>query len=248
MSEGLAFILGILSVVISNSIVQFVIKWKDGSYYKQNQEIQVKLDFLNPLRVYASELYTRWKHIIKKIESGDEKELEPFYYIDDPKQIMDKEIEWFFQHGYYLISTCYLISCLFAQYYKIRLLLPVLFIKKKNYKSLLQICNNLNENFGKNFGIYDILQYDIGQNMYYNADTENIISYMEYCKILKNNDINGSFLHLVRYCIEIGRGIRKEELYRIKEALENLITCLNVILKTDTKHEKKIRSKKISNT
>jgi hypothetical protein len=239
MSEGLAFILGILSLVISNSIIQVIVKWKDVSYYKQNQELQVKINYLNPLRVYASELYYRWEHIISKIESKEQKGLEPFYYIDEPKQIEGKEKEWFYQNGYYLISTSYIIASLFAQYYKVRLLLPVLYIKNKNYKLLIQLLNILNENFRKSFGIYHILQYDIGQNMYCDNTCEKIISYSDFCNILQNNDINESFLNLIKFCLEIGRGKRKEELYQIKQALFDLILCLDHIIKSETILKKK---------
>lgn len=242
MFENDGLIISVLTVVIADLILRLLLNWHD----KRVQRTQIKLDFLNPLRIHAIELHDRWEHTLYKVK---ENELESMRYIKKSSEIKDVDSKWFYEKGYYLISTSYIISCFFAYYYKFKFDLPILYIDGFNYdllkKSLKTINDTFRDRYKKGAGIYDFIQYDIGQNMFDDTN-DTIISYTDFLKLLKNDEINGGLLRLVNFCIDSVKEDRIDTLKKLYQVVGDLISNLDMIIESEISSKNIIKSQVLS--
>ncbi len=242
MFENDGLIIGVLTVVIADLILKFVFNWNDRRIHKKRQREEINMNYLHPLRVYAIELRDRWGHTLKKVKKKD---LESMQFIKKASEVISIDSKWFYEKGYYLISTSYIISCFFAQYYKFKFHLPIMYMKQDNYnmlnKSLKVFNNKFRDTFEAETGIYDIIQYDIGQNMYGKTD-DHLISYSDYCIRLKNTEVNGGLLRLVNFCIDSVKEHRLDLLKELHQAACELIENLDAIIESEIKSNDIIKS------
>ncbi|MGB8191749.1 MAG: hypothetical protein WCF67_07520, partial [Chitinophagaceae bacterium] len=95
---------------------------------KSSSNKDLNRTYLNGLRLYLEESYFRLHEIQETLKK--EKHCAPLHEdIIDGKEIFDKDQSWFVNHGCYLISTSYFVSCLFANIEKLRQQYP--YIKHK---------------------------------------------------------------------------------------------------------------------
>ncbi len=247
MFEKDGLIIGVLTIVIADLLLKSLFSWNNKRMLKKTQREEIKLKYLNPLRLYAVELHHRWEHTLGKVDNqvNDSKSLESLRYIKKASEIMDIDSKWFYEKGYYLISTSYLISCFLAQYYMFKFHLPILYMNHDNYillsKSLKKFNNKFRDTYEEGTGIYDVIQYDIGQNMYA-SDFNNIISYSDYCKRLKDPVVNGGLLRLVNFCIDSVKEHKVDILKALYQALGDLIKDLDTIIESEIKSNDIIKS------
>lgn len=247
MFEINGLIIGVLTIVLADLILKSLFSWNNKRMSKKTQREEIKLKYLNPLRLYAIELYDRWEYTLGKVDNklNNNKSLDSLRYIKKASEIIDIDSKWFYEKGYYLISTSYLISCFLAQYYMFKFHLPILYMNQDNYislsKSLKEFNNKFRDTYEEGTGIYDIIQYDIGQNMYTN-DFHNIISYSDYCKLLKDTQVNGGLLRLVTFCIDSVKDHKVDTLRALHQTLGDLIDNLDTIIESEIKSNDIIKS------
>ena len=93
--------------------------------------------------------------------------------------------------------------------------------------------SRVNQCFRKEYGVYYILQFDIGQTMLIDESSK-MISYSTYCFNIKNSGEYRSDYRLINLFIGFGRGERINTLDEIIIALSDFLNFLDKILQTNS--------------
>lgn len=156
--------------------------------------------YIDPIRFMLAENYYRISEIYRKNERRQD-----LLAVTDPIEILDQDENWFVGNGCYLISSCYLTGCLFAYMHNIRSGMPFIKFSYHNDTKLLGLINKLVTDFSKNLKIYYVLQMNIGKEFYL-KDENRVITYSEFCMMLKRKEKITWYQSLVNYYLRIGRG------------------------------------------
>lgn len=206
---------------------------------------KLNLSYLNPLRFALERAYFRISKILKLVEVQDDEFRSKMSLIDHPNEITDKDETWFTfdEAGYYLISSCYMTACLFFQISKVRNEIPYLDLGKKDDAKITMLMYEITHNFLDNQGIYHVIQDSIGIDMYI-SDQKRLMSYREFCQLLKKPEDRKWFDKLIAFYIEVSRGKRTEQIRDLVEAISQLLSFIEASLNTVTPAKTRWRSSK----
>lgn len=206
---------------------------------------KLNLSYLNPLRFALERAYFRISKILKLVEAQDDEFRSKMSLIDHPNEITDKDETWFTfdEAGYYLISSCYMTACLFFQISKVRNEIPYLDLGKKDDAKITMLMYEITHNFLDNQGIYHVIQDSIGIDMYI-SDQKRLMSYREFCQLLKKPEDRKWFDKLIAFYIEVSRGKRTEQIRDLVEAISQLLSFIEASLNTVTPAKTRWRSSK----
>lgn len=206
---------------------------------------KLNLSYLNPLRFALERAYFRISKILKLVEAQDDEFRSKMSLIDHPNEITDKDETWFTfdEAGYYLISSCYMTACLFFQISKVRNEIPYLDLGKKDDAKITILMYEITHNFLDNQGIYHIIQDSIGVDMYI-PDQKRLMSYREFCQLLRKPEDRKWFDKLIAFYIEVSHGKRTEQIRDLVEAISQLLSFIEASLNTVTPAQARWRSSK----
>jgi hypothetical protein len=202
-------------------VVTYVLTGRRETRLKQAQERErVKLEYLNPLRLYLVENHFRLSEIRRRVDNEGGK-CEALLYVLDPKEVSEQSAEWFNGHGCYLISSCYLCACLFYHLKKVREDLPYIRLGHSDDTKLLAMMTKISIAFLRNLGVFYATQPSLGTDVYLSTEGR-LMSYREFCEALQNPDRRVWFDRLLTLYVEIGEGKRQEQVAEAVSALEVL--------------------------
>lgn len=218
-----AVISAITSLVVALTTQYFNEKTKQ-QVEKQKERDRINLTYLNPLRLHLEENYIRLTRILERLaeEKGACAMLTP---INRAPEIPEDET-WFNGDGYYLISSCYMLACLFFCIQEVKAKIPYLQLDKKDDTELLNLMNKVSLAFARKGNIYYVVQSSIGHDVYL-KDTARLMSYREFCQSLQEPQQQIWFSALIDFYIGAGRGEKSEKIHQAIVAIRELINFLD---------------------
>lgn len=181
---------GIVSVITA-LLTQLLIEWKEKRQRKTEKMEQLRKEHINPLRLSCAEFYYRIFALKHSSES-----LKKITEINDAREVMSKQDDWYAGNGCFLGSSCYLIADLLCQIENIRKSIPFLHLKQIDDTKLMETLNMISADFSK-MGLYFVLQMDIG-NMFHDAPT-----YRQFCGELQNNENTPWYLSFIQFALNL---------------------------------------------
>lgn len=209
-----AIIGGFISLLVAMS-TQYVITWRERNSAKREEKKKIQLEYLNPLRLFLVESHFRLAEIKHRVSESENNKCEILLFEENANQIKNKDEIWFNGEGCYLISSCYLVACLFSCLNRARESVPFLELSKSDDTKLLALSTKVSLGFLRNLGIFYVSQFSIGHDLY-NRDENILLTYREFCTLLRSEN-SIWFTRLLEYFIQTGQG---QNLDRINEALE----------------------------
>lgn len=239
-----AVISALTSLVVAIATQYWNTKLKQEEIDRENRS-KLNLSYLNPLRFALERAYFRISKILKLIEAQDDEFREKISLISDPSEIADKDETWFTfdAAGYYLISSCYMTACLFFQISKMRNEIPYLNLGKKDDAKITTLMYEVTHHFLAHQGIYHVIQDSIGIDMYL-SEEKRLMSYREFCQLLKKPEERKWFDKLIKFYIEVGSGKRTGQIRELVEAISQLLGFIEESLNTVAPAKERWRSSK----
>lgn len=165
-----------------------------------NDEInQFRKVYIEPIRFMLTENYYRMYEIS---EGCKRSKLKP---VRTSTEILEKNDDWFVKDGCYLISSCYLLGCLLAYMQNIRNSMPFIDFPNHADTEIMKHINQLVVDFSRNLKIYYVLQMNIGEEFYIKG-VDRVISYREFCTLLRRKEDFSWYQSLIDYYLRIGEG------------------------------------------
>lgn len=233
----------IIAAVTSIAVV--VIKdWLDKSRTKKEKQQQLLLTYLNPLRLSLEENYNRISEISTRI--GDRKKSIDYLFGNiTAEEVSEQNIEWFNESGCYLISTCYLTACLFYYIKKLRDDFSYLKLGKANDTQLWQLMFRVNRAFSRDLGIYYVIQYSIGHDMY-NLSENRLINYREFCQVLLDKQKRPWFDRLIKFYLNIDKSHNPKRLDEVLLCLSDLSIFIEKVFGSSSSIKARMQSESLN--
>lgn len=188
---------------------------------KRQQATSINSAYLNPLRLYAEETFFRLYEIDERFTKGQKENLLFLENIQNPQQLSNQSDDWFNGEGCYFTSSCYFTACLFACIKKVREDIPYLKLGKANDTDFLNRMFAVSRGFLQELGIFYAIQHSIGSEMYVTTE-QRLITYREFCGLLKNPTRRVWFDRLLVFYIDVNQGKRISIVTQIIGAIYNL--------------------------
>jgi putative N-acetylmannosamine-6-phosphate epimerase len=102
-----------ISVVI---LSQILIGYKEKNRLQESEMGRLLKEYLNPVRFILAENYYRINKIVNETKKNGNNYA--ILVVDEKVEQLNKTTEWFVGDGCYLMTSCYLLSCLFAYHGK----------------------------------------------------------------------------------------------------------------------------------
>ena len=186
---------------------------------KSKNDKELNKRYLNGLRLYLEETYYRLFQINQIVlQDGNCPSLT---LINSFREIKKHDKHWFVNEGCYLISSSYLVACLWGTIEKLRQEYPYITIKKKDDTLILNKVFEINLAFLKDLSVFYVLQHNIGQIMY-NKSEERLLNYAEFVELLINDKSSIWFERLINFMIEVGEGKKKKNIELALDAINSL--------------------------
>lgn len=236
----------ILNAVItaSTSIIvvilsQVLINYKEKKRAQEDEMNRLLKEYVNPIRFILAENYFRIKKIVDETKNNKNRN-DAILMVADKVENLNVNAEWFVRDGCYLMSSCYLLSCLFAYMENIRKDIP--FFKLADHKDteIMKIINKLVAGFSKNLNIYYVIQMNIGKEVYIKEE-QRILTYKEFCELIKGEENLIWYESLIKYFIRIASGDYHETEYILMD-IKELIKCLDDIVSGGDSIEQKMQA------
>jgi hypothetical protein len=218
-SASTALVTALLVVLVSDYL-------KRKSEERQERG-RVSLKYLNPLRLYLAENYIRLSQITGTISK--QRRCEPLLFVSEAEAVSDQEPEWFNAEGCYLISSCYFAACLLYHLRKLGEDFPYLGLKPNEDTRLLDLMFEVSAGFLQNLGIYYAIQPSIGIDMYL-PDRDRLMTYREFCEVLRNPEKRKWFDRLLNFYIDSGQGTSLDRALNVVDAMRNLAALLDKVV------------------
>lgn len=226
-----AIITAVTSVVVAILSYALIIQRERKQILEKNRD-----NYINPIRFMLSENYYRMKDILEEIEKeGKDRRI---LYIEEAIEARDKDEKWFFEHGCFLISSCYFTACLMAYIENLRRVIPFLKISRKQDTELIGLINKLVIDFSKNLKIFYVIQMNIGSECYIDENNR-IITYKEFCELIKNKESFIRYKSLIDFYLKMGKGKCDTVIY-LMEHMKELSKYLDDIVSGGDSIEQKL--------
>lgn len=203
-----------ITVVI---LSQILIGYKEKHRVQESEMNRLLKEYLNPVRFILAENYFRINKIVNETKKDGNNYA--ILVVDDKVEHFNKTTEWFVGEGCYLMTSCYLLSCLFAYMEKIRNDIPFLKLTKHKDTELIRLINKLTAGFSKNLNIYYGIQMNIGKEFYIQEE-QRILTYREFSELLKNEDNLIWYRPLINYFLRMAKGEYHETEYILMDIKE----------------------------
>jgi hypothetical protein len=217
----------LISALTSVAVVfasYFLSSRSDSKKAVQAERQALNARYLNPLRLQLAENRFRLTEILLRTEGSGR--CEDLLTIDAPPAMSDRDPEWFTGWGAYLTSSAYLTACLFAWLKKTRDSAPYLRLGSNDDTNLSALMLRVSHAFLRDQGIYYVLQPSIGQDMIVAAE-ERLVSYREFCELLRTPERRIWLDRLILYYLETGRGMKLDRVTDGIAAIEALSSLLD---------------------
>lgn len=210
----------LLSVVVSAitavaaAAVTYVLSARREQVMERRREAdRVTRSYLQPLRLALVEVYNRLLQVQTRVAEGN---VESLQVVGCPEDLEGKDNHWFVWQGAYLISSCYLVSSLLYEATRTRDELSYLRLAKQEDTRLVTLLHGLAVVLAGPGGIIYALQLSIGRDLYM-KDEERLLTYREYCALLRVPDRRIWHDRLLALMLGFGRG---EETGRVQALLD----------------------------
>ncbi len=219
---------GLLFPLIQKYLETQVSQYQNKQKQQEERINEINIKYLSPLRLYLKESYIRLYKISQKIQEVDSHS--SLISLNRALDFKNKSQSWMINEGYYLISSCYIIGCLFACIKKIRDNIAFIKIGKNQDAILLQYMDQINLAFAhsKGGGVNFIIQLSIAQDIWLKEE-QRLMTYREFCEMLLNDKIQEWWYSLIDFFIEAGKKneVKIKRLQLAIYAIENLSNFLD---------------------
>ena len=199
---------------------------------------RITLTYLNPLRLYAEEVYARLDRIRDRLEQ-ENGTCQALLSIDQPDAIQSIDEDWFAYQGYYLMSSCYMTACLFFQIQRVRTHAPFLKLSQNSDTELISLLFDVSVSLGKGGGIYYILQGTLAHEMA-TPEGQTPMSYRAFCTQLRDPQNLAWFKQLVQFYLKLGQGQNRDRIAPTLSAIQQLLRFLERTLGGNTSIEQRL--------
>jgi len=204
---------------------------------KKRREEKNRIQYLNPLRISADDLLRRLEELnektVKEIEEQDKSEnqkdsvpkcLESFTLVNE-HEVKNRPYfdNWCNIEGYYAMSTLYITSVYFFRANKLRAEFPAAQLDPSQDEKLLQLLSEIRVNFGKQFGIWEIIQDSIGA--YIRRMDGSLMNYKEFCELVADPKHHVWFRSLIDFYVSFDKKINYE-VSDLRQSLPRLVDFL----------------------
>lgn len=232
-------------IAAMTSIVVVIIKdLLDKSRAEKEKQQILLLTYLNPLRLSIEENYNRIHEISSRLRDK-ETPIDSLFDNIIAEDVSKQNLEWFNESGCYLISTCYLTACLFYYIKKLRDDFSYLKLGKANDTQVWQLMFRVNRAFSKDLGIYYVIQYSIGGDMY-NLSENRLITYREFCEILLDKHKRPWFDRLIKFYLNIHKNRHINRLDEILLRLNELSMFLEKFFGSSSSIQARVQSESLN--
>lgn len=222
-----ALVTALISALTSVAVVlvSYLLSVRSDSKKAAQAERQaLNARYLNPLRLHLAENRFRLTEIL--LRTGESGQCKDLLTINSPADMSDRDPEWFTGWGAYLTSSAYLTACLFAWLKKARDSAPYLHLGSADDTRLSVLMLRVSHSFLRDQGIYYVIQPSIGQDMILAAE-DRLISYREFCELLRTPARRVWLDRLIAYYLETGRGMKLDRVSDAIAAMEALSSLLD---------------------
>ncbi|MBE7382365.1 MAG: hypothetical protein F6J95_013265 [Leptolyngbya sp. SIO1E4] len=234
LTTTLAAVISLVTSLIVTIITQY---WNTKFKQKeQEREERKKLNFSysNPLRFALERAYFRLSKLLKLSKERNAEFKKKMPTISNVSEVSSKDEEWFTfdESGYYIISSCYMTACLFYQIEKMRSEVPYLSLDKKDDARIIALMYEVTHSFATE-GVYHVVQDSIGIDMYM-PEEKRLMSYREFCQLLKVPDKRKWFDQLISFYIGVGLGEKSKQVQQTVDAIDQLLNFIEISLNKGT--------------
>lgn len=197
---------------------------------QEREKAKIRIQYLNPLRVAATDLFERISAIRSKILDDKARDFlkETFHEIKIKDRDKKEEFaSWSNSVGYYAMSTLYITTLYYSRASKIRSELPFIELGPDDDQALLDYLSAVRKSFGGEYNVWETIQDSLGS--YIRKTDGAVMNYREFCQSIIDKTDYIWFLRLIDFYRDIH--LKKDELSRIAESLSNLIKFLKEISK-----------------
>lgn len=180
----------------------------------RDKKSQINSQYMNPLRLFAEEVYYR----LYEIKVEPEAPIWLSQSIRHEDELSERDDDWYVGSGCYLISSCYFTACLFATITRLRRDIPYLQIGRSADTELLRLTFRVSKAFLRDLGVFYVIQHTIGRHMY---DGDRLLNYREFCHLLSKREERIWFSQLLRFYLDLGKG-EERAWRRLDEALDSI--------------------------
>lgn len=200
------------------------------SIEQEREKAKIRIQYLNPLQVSATDLLERISHISSKIMEDEARAFLKDTFNEIKIKNRDKKDEfalWCNSVGYYAMSTLYITTLYYARASKIRSELPFIKLGPIDDQALLDNLSAVRKSFGGEYNIWETIQDSLGS--YVRKTDGGVMNYREFCQSIIDKSDYIWYLRLIDFYRDIH--LKHTEISRIVEALDNLIRFLKEISK-----------------
>lgn len=216
--------IALLSAIIATITSVVVVLLQEGLKAltsKRQRAATLNSQYLNPLRLYAEETFFRLYELNERFAKGQQENLLFLGDIQTPQQLSSQPDDWFNGEGCYFASSCYFTACLFACIKKVRADIPYLKLGKATDTEFLSRMFAVSRSFLQELGVFYAIQLSIGSEMYL-AKEQRLLTYREFCGLLKNAETRVWFDRLLHFYFDINQGRRMTVVNQIIGAIYSL--------------------------
>ncbi|WP_190017434.1 hypothetical protein [Streptomyces lucensis] len=205
------------SGVISTSLVWMTSQQQRRDNRRTQREAH-NTSYLNPLRWHAAEAHHRLSLYATSVDRHDC--YQPAQVLNEPGEIDDKDPAWFAGRGVALVSSVWMVACLFAQMTRTRLDIPFLRLPGQDDTKLTALILKVQVAFAA-CDVYYATQSSIGTDVILEPEGR-LRSYREFCELLSQPDRRVWADPLIWFHLAIAQGERRLNLQRVLDALHEL--------------------------
>ena len=182
--------------------------------------------YLNPLRWHTAEAHHRLSLYATSVDRDGH--YRPAQVLDDPREVDGKDAAWFAGRGVVLVSSVWMVACLFAQMTRARQDIPFLRLPGNDDTRLAALILKVHVAFAA-CEVYYATQSSIGTDVVLEPEGR-LRSYREFCDLLAQPERRVWADPLLWFTIAIASGERRPHLQRALDALQELSTFLDASL------------------
>ena len=187
----------------------------------QNERKEINARYLNPLRFQVADNHVRLWQILNRPAIRERVRV-----ISGPEEVSAKDWAWFNGLGNYLLSSAYLMACMFAGLQKVREDIPSLRLSGTDDTKLVELILEVQIALLRQQGAQYVIQTSIGQDMWLRAEAR-LRTYREFCELLRDPDSRIWFDRIFTFFLETGRGKKTDRALNAISAMENLVGFLD---------------------
>jgi hypothetical protein len=214
-----ALVAAIVSAVTSVAIALVSIQFSSHQQKSNEQQVQsreINARFLNPLRFQVADSHYRLSDIIRRQVARDR-----ISVIDRPEDISTKDFPWFNGQGNFLVSSIYMMACMFCCLQKVRDEIPYLRLSSSDDTKLVELILKLQVSLVKQQGIQYTTQTSIGQDMWLQPESR-LRTYREFCGLLQSPESRVWMDRMINFYLEAGRGWKGDRAVAVISAMLEL--------------------------